>query len=61
MLIKNNSARLWTLHGVMLIPGAEAVEVEKATEADVAGNDDLEIVVAKAKPGPKPQAKAEAE
>lgn len=53
MLIKNNSARLWMVHGVMVIPGADAVEVAQATEADIAGNEDLEIVTPKAKPGPK--------
>ena len=52
MLIKNNSARLWMVRDVMVIPGAEPVEVN-CTEADVAGNDDLEIVIPKAKPGPK--------
>jgi len=59
MLIKNNSARLWMVLGTMVIPGAEPVEVN-CTEADVAGNADLEIVIPKAKPGPKAKVDVEA-
>lgn len=43
MLIKNVSTRLWTLAGVQLIPGADAVEVA-CTEADIKGNPDFEVV-----------------
>lgn len=43
MLIKNTGNRLWTVAGVQLIPGAEAVEVA-CSEADIKGNDELEMV-----------------
>ncbi len=42
MLIKNVSARGWYVAGKIIAP-LETVEVE-ATEADIAGNKDLEIV-----------------
>lgn len=53
MLIKNVSSRPWNVMGSYIIPGS-TMEVA-CSEADVAGNDDLEIVTPKAKPGPKPQ------
>ncbi len=46
MLIKNTGNRLWTVAGVQLIPGAEAVEVN-CSDADIKGNDELEVVKAK--------------
>lgn len=55
MLLKNSSARPWTINGTLLIPGADPVEVE-CTEADIAGVEGVEQVTAKAKPGPKPKA-----
>lgn len=42
MKIKNVSARGWTVFGKMIAPGT--VEEVDCTEADIAGNDDLEIV-----------------
>ena len=55
MMIKNVSLRPWNVMGSYIVPGA-TVDVA-CTEADVAGNADLEVVTPKAKPGPKPQAK----
>lgn len=50
MLIKNNSKRLYTIAGVMVVPNGQAIEVP-CTEADIAGLEDLEVV--KAKTGPR--------
>lgn len=49
MLIKNNSKRLYTIAGVMVVPNGQAIEVP-CTEADIAGLDDLEVVKAKQAP-----------
>lgn len=53
MLIKNVSVRPWGVMGTYILPG-KTEEVD-CTEADIKGNDDLEVVQPKAKPGPKPQ------
>lgn len=46
MLIKNTGNRLWTVAGVQLIPGADAVDVP-CSEADIKGVEELEVVKAK--------------
>lgn len=45
MLVKNVSARGWTVGGKMIAPG-ETLDVEVG-EADVKGNADLEVVLPK--------------
>ena len=49
MLIKNVSLRPWNVLNTYILPGETAEVV--CTEADVAGNPDLEIVQPKAKLG----------
>lgn len=43
MQIKNKSARVWTVSGVLCVPG-QTTEVPDGNPADVKGNPDLEVV-----------------
>ena len=43
MQVKNKSARVWTVSGVLCVPG-QITEVPGGNPADVKGNPDLEVV-----------------
>ena len=43
MQVKNKSARVWTVSGVLCVPG-QTTDVPNGNPADVKGNDDLEVV-----------------
>lgn len=43
MQVKNKSARVWTVSGVLCVPG-QITEIQGGNPADVKGNPDLEVV-----------------
>lgn len=43
MQVKNKSARVWTVSGVLCVPG-QITDVPGGNPADVKGNSDLEVV-----------------
>lgn len=47
MQVKNISARAWNIGGTFISP-LETVEIEDSFKSSVVGNDELEIIAAKA-------------